>query len=43
MNGMVLQTISFFEGFDIEFIMELTFISRNETFAMDDNIFIVSL
>lgn len=43
MNGMILQTISFFEEFDMEFVMELTFHSKNANFGMDDNIFLVRL
>jgi len=42
MNGMVIQTIPFFEKFDMEFISELTFYSRTETYATDDTIFVVS-
>ena len=41
MNGFILQTIPFFEDFEMSFVSELTFYLKKETFAMDDNIFVV--
>jgi hypothetical protein len=41
MNGMVLQTIPFLENFNLEFIGELTFHTKHQTFSTDENIFIV--
>lgn len=43
MNGIVLQTIPFFESFNMEFVSEMTFHLRSKTYAMDDNIFVVSV
>eukprot|EP00347_Sterkiella_histriomuscorum_P006811 403351340 len=40
MNGFILQTIPFFESFEMQFVSELTFHTRKETYAMDDNIFV---
>ncbi|CDW85756.1 UNKNOWN [Stylonychia lemnae] len=40
MNGFILQTIPFFENFEMEFTSELTFNLRKQTYALDDNIFV---
>ena len=41
MNGFILQTIPFFESFEMEFVSELTFHTRKQTFTMDENIILV--
>lgn len=41
MNGFILQTIPFFESFDMAFVSELTFYTRKQTYTTDENIFTV--
>ena len=41
MNGMVLQTIPFFDNINLEFLSDMTFNTKNQTLSTDENIFIV--
>lgn len=40
LNGKMLHSTSIFKSFDINFISELTFVLKRDTFSLDENIFV---
>jgi hypothetical protein len=42
MNGKMLHDTPIFTNFDLQFVSELTFLVKRETFALDDTIFHVN-
>lgn len=42
LNGWILKDIPLFESFELEFLSEMTFLFKSNTFMVDDNIFVES-
>ena len=41
LNSFIIQTMPFFNQFQMDFISELTFTTKHQTFTIDENIFVV--
>lgn len=42
LNGRILKNIKVFKNFDIDFLSDITKLFKKQTFALDDNIIVVS-